>query len=1079
MEPNSILPIRKFKVRGTVVKSVELTILALLVLAFDTATVSAKSVKATRNRVSEGYGKLPLHFEANRGQTDGQVRFLSRDRGQTLYLTRAEAVLTLPSGRTRKTASLWIKLLEANPEVRVIGSRELPGKSNYFIGSEPSKWRTNVPQYAAVKYEGVYPGIDLVFYHNERELEFDFVIGPGGDPGAIKLAVEGASEMELESTGNLLLLISGEAVRLRKPVIYQELDGVRKEMAGSYRLSPQSRIDDPQSAIVGFQVAAYDTGRPLIIDPVLEYSTYLGGNSVDAGTGLAVDSEGNAYVTGQTLSSDFPSTPESFNSGLTDLFVAKLNSDGSALLYATYLGGTSGEVPGRSIAVDSEGNAYVTGRTLSTDFPTTPGVFNALPGCRFTHCFGDVFVTKLNATGSEILYSTYLGDGEGAAIAVNPADGNAYITGTTQGDWPITDGALQSVIGGPAFCAISPCAKEAFVSRLNAEGSALVYSTFLGGGGQDQGTGIAVDGAGNAYVTGFTGSSDFPLAGALQSNPGGSQDAFVAKLNPGGSGLVYSTYLGGSAFDQGNGIAVDASGNAYVAGTTRSANFPTENPIQSSLGGNADVILAKLNAAGSALDYSTYLGGSGEDFGNGIALDASGNAYVTGSTGSSDFPVLRPFQEALHGGGFLGSDAFVAKINPLGSALAYSSYLGGRGDDGGAGIAVDAQGNAYVTGSTSSDDFPATVGVFQSAFNCPLPAGPCLGDAFVSKIAGSPPVADAGADRQIIVQQGLPVMLDGTKSSDPDGDSLSFQWTQISGPPVELAAGDTATPTFAAPDVGSDGATLVFELVVSDGILNSAPDTVTIAVINPGDAACAAASEIQALINNPGTPAKTVKSLQTALTSANRACALLGNPDFLGAFNEIKKAVSSLESAAKAGANVASIIGDLTDFVRLVTSIKIGEAVSKVCASEKNVRSAQKNFNLGLTASKASLAITRFITALKNAVTGISARVDVTGSWAGTLKGKQGRQSANIPILANFVHSGTHVTGNFQEFFSAGSGNLTGTMCALALVELNLEFGDGATGSGTVNKTAHRLTLKLSGTISGEPFTATGTLTKQ
>jgi uncharacterized protein (TIGR03437 family) len=693
------------------------------------------------------YGKLPLSFEANQGQSDGQVKFLSRGRGYTLFLTSTEAVLQLrtsdlgsrlhrdrlrserpgnpqsafrnPQSEILQSAVLRLALVGANPETEVVGREELPGKSNYFIGNDPAKWRTNVPTYRKVEYREVYPGVSLVYYGNPAaagQLEYDFVVAPGADPGQIRLGVEGAGRVEVDAEGDLVLqAAAGGQVRFHKPLVYQEVAGTRREVEGSFTLrssSLKSAIGNPQSQEVGFQLAAYDASNPLVIDPVLAYSTYLGGSGDDSGYGIAVDSSGNAYVTGYTFSSNFPAANplQASNRGNMDVFVTKLNAAGSALVYSTYLGG-SGDDSGHGIAVDSSGSAYVTGYTTSSNFPTA----NALqPSYGGGKC--DAFVTKLNAAGSALVYSTYLGGGysdEAFGIAVDPS-GNAYVTGLTDSSNFPTANALQASLRGYG---------DAFVGKLNAAGSALVYSTYLGGSGDDGGYGIAVDSSGNAYVTGYTWSGNFPTANALQASNGGS-DAFVTRLNAAGSALVYSTYLGGSGEDGGYGIAVDSSGNAYVTGYAWSTNFPTANALQRSNRGFINAFVTKLNAAGSALVYSTYLGGGTIDRGYAIAVDSSGNARVTGGTYSSDFPTANALQASK--GGLI--NAFVTELNAAGSALAYSTYLGG--EDEGGGIAVDSSGNAYVAGYTSSRNFP-TAAALQPAY------GGGGYDAFVAKISSA------------------------------------------------------------------------------------------------------------------------------------------------------------------------------------------------------------------------------------------------------------------------------------------------------------------------------------------------------
>jgi hypothetical protein len=635
--------------------------------------------------VVAGYGKLLLHFEANQGQTEGQVRFLARGSGYGLFLTPTESVLSLKRPEAGPPAVLRMKLLGANPRPVVVGREELPGKSNYFIGNDPKKWRTNVPQYARVEYEDVYPGVNLAYYGNQGQIEYDFVVNPGANPRRIRFGIEGADAVRMDEDGNLVMAVRGGEVVQRAPVIYQEVDGVRKAVDGRFVLDAAREV--------GFEVGAYDSNRPLVLDPLLVYSTYLGGGDFEMALGIAVDASGNAYVTGATLSTDFPTANalQGAKAGGIDTFVAKLDAAGSAVIYSSYVGG-SGDEYARDIAVDGSGNAYVTGWTLSTNFPTG-NALQAASGGSF-----DAFVTKLDATGAALAYSTYLGGSDtdqGLGIAVDTS-GNAYVAGQTNSTNFPTANPLQAVNAG---------ASDAFVAKLNAAGSALVYSTYLGGEFDELGTGVAVTASGNAYVTGWTGSTDFPTANPLQAvNTGNNLDAFVTQLSASGSALVYSTYLGGSAEEQGWGIAVDTVGNAYVSGLTFSTNFPTANAIQASNGGNNDAYVAKLNAGGSALVYSTYLGGSGHDNGFRVAVDPSGSAYVTGNTDSVDFPAVRPPQGA-NGGNF---DAFATKLNATGSALAYSTYLGGTNVDQGLGIAVDAAGNAYVTGDTQSPEFPTS-----------------------------------------------------------------------------------------------------------------------------------------------------------------------------------------------------------------------------------------------------------------------------------------------------------------------------------------------------------------------------------
>jgi acetyltransferase-like isoleucine patch superfamily enzyme len=688
--------------------------------------------KATKPQVLEHYGKLPLSFEANQGQSDQQVKFLSRGAQHTLFLAPAEAVLVLTKqeqsatgkGKPEKAAPSVLRMtfVGANPEPRVAGREELPGKVNYLIGNDSTKWRTNVPTYAKVHYQDLYPGIDLIYYGSQRQLEYDLVVAPGADPGMIALGVQGADQLEVDAQGELVLHTADGAILQRKPFIYQKINGIRREIVGGYVLK--------NSHEVGFEVAAYDRSQLLVIDPVLVYSTYLGGsvNDYRGGIDIAVDTLGNAYVTGSTQSTNFPTTSGAFQTafgGDYDAFVTKLNPTGSALIYSTYLGGSGDEFyGGTGITVDALGNAYVSGNTNSTNFPTTTGAFQtAFGGGSVGLGDYDAFVTKLNPTGSALIYSTYLGGSDqeaGFGIALDTL-GNAYVTGQAGSSFPTTSGAFQTIYGGGTV--------DCFVTKLNPSGTALVYSTYLGGSGHDGCRGIAVDALGNAYVSGAENSTNFPTtSGAFQTVYGGGvADTFVTKLNSTGTGLIYSTYLGGGGNEAGLAIALDALGNAYVTGTTDSATFPvTLGAFQTVYGGGPfQAYVTKLNPSGSALIYSTYLGGSDYSSGNRIALDALGNAYVAGHTGATNFPTTSGAFQTVYGGGT--ADGFVTKLNSTGTALVYSTYLGGNIEDVAAAIAVDVLGNVYVTGQAGSN-FPTTLGAFQTAF-----AGGCC-DAFVAKI---------------------------------------------------------------------------------------------------------------------------------------------------------------------------------------------------------------------------------------------------------------------------------------------------------------------------------------------------------
>jgi hypothetical protein len=628
---------------------------------------------------------------------------------------------------------LRIHFVGANAAAQVSGVDELPGKSNYFIGKDRKKWRAGIPTYARVKYRGVYPGVDLVFYGDRRQLEHDFVIAPGTDPAVIALAFEGAQNLEINDQGDLVLRSSGGEVCLHKPQIYQQGVRGREAVAGNYVVKAGGRV--------GFEVARYDVAKPLVIDPVLSYSTYLGGtNGDDFGNAIAVDKvAGTAYVAGETLSTNFPVTAlankTSPPGGPEDVFVTKLNAAGTALIYSTYLGG-NGTDRAFGIALDSLGNAYVTGDTDSTDFPVSANPFQPTPGGGM-----DAFVSKFDPTGANLLYSTYFGKSgmeHSFGVAVE-SPGKAYITGDT-------DSTNLAIVNG--FQTVFSASIDGFVAKFDTtmQGtSSLLYSTYLGGAGNDEGNGIAVDSAGHAYVAGDTSSTDFPhTTGAFQTSFQGVTDAFITKIDTGQTGngsLVYSTYLGGPMTDVAFAIALDTASppNAYVAGRTDSISFPTTIGVfQATHVGTVQAFVTKLNGAGMALVYSTYLGGStgivqnAADFSWAIAVDSAGNAYTAGQTTSpTDFPLFRPFQAANAGG---TDDAFITKLDPTGSLLVYSSYLGGSGADHGFAIALDGAipANAYLTGDTNSTNFTTTTGAFQTTSQGGF-------DAFVTKIDDSGP----------------------------------------------------------------------------------------------------------------------------------------------------------------------------------------------------------------------------------------------------------------------------------------------------------------------------------------------------
>ncbi len=722
------------------------------------ANAGANGVLVAANETRHGgpdTSKLPLSFEPNVGQAAPPVKFLARGPRYTLFLTDGGATLVLRDGAVGRrklgdesdwpvTSPQWhaaadpkpranvvrLKFAGANPSPEATAYQRLSGTSNYFAGNITKNWRTNVPTYARVIYKDVYQGVDLVYYGNQRgELEYDFVVKPGSDPGVIALALAvgsgsasgkgGAPRAQIAANGDLVIHSGGHRVCFRRPVVCQ---GSRL-IDGRYVLRP-SREGRPPAYEVGFVIAAYDRTQPLVIDPVVDFATYLGGTDLDYAYGIAVDDSGNTYVTGYTSSVDFPvassSQPSPGNSGCADgesdtcfdAFVTKLSADGTSILYSTFFGG-SGQDYGTKIAVDASGHAYVTGYTNSTDFPVQGAVQSGNAGGY------DAFAAELSADGASVVYSTYWGgsaDDFGYGIAVD-SSGNAYMAGATaSSDFPVTSGAFQTSYGS---------SEDGFIVKFKPGGTSAGFSTFLGGSSDDYAYGVAVDSSGEAYITGATNSSDFPVIGAFQPSYAGGTcgtspstflcfDAYVAKLNSAGSDLAYSTFLGGTGSDYGYAIVLDSSLNAYITGYTTSQNLPvTAGAFQETAGGSYDAYVAKLDAVGSALVYLTYLGGSGTEVAYDIGVDSAGRAFVTGYNYGGDFPAASPLQSQNAG----LYDAIISVLDASGSSLVFSTCLGGSYYETGRGIAVDASGNGYVTGGTFSEDFPVT----SSTSYCPGP----------------------------------------------------------------------------------------------------------------------------------------------------------------------------------------------------------------------------------------------------------------------------------------------------------------------------------------------------------------------
>ena len=666
-----------------------------------------------------------VRFEPNLGQARSPVAFVARGAGYQVALAPQEAIFRLKTGLVR------MKFLGANNTTQFAGDGVFAGRSHYLRGAKAEDWISNVPNFRRVVGRDIYPGIDVLYYSRAREFAFDFVVRPGADPGAIHLEFEGG-DVGVDA-GGAITLDTAEQGRLRigQPTVFQDRGGKRATVEARFQLHDRHSVS--------FSLGAYDPEVPLVIDPIISYSTYLGGAGDDYARAVAVSPEGAAYITGTTESIDFISAPGSASAGPgnSDVFVVKL-APGGDVLYTTFLGG--GDMDrGEGIAVDATGAAFVTGATSSSDFPVRSAFQPAFGGD------SDAFVAKLDPTGSSLDYSTFLGGSafDSARGAAVDAQGNLVTMGQTLSDNFPTSNARQPVRFGEV---------DAFVAKINATGTGLVFSTYHGGSGNDlpfyfqgvsvcgtpvdaPGWGVAIDAFGFIYVAGTTESTDFPLANAIQAaHRGGLRDAFVSKFWPDGRALVYSTYIGGTGGDSARGLAVDPIGNAYVTGGTKSNDFPiTPSAVSHTIVGDYDAFVFKLVPDGSRLAYSTFIGGTNGEGGNAIAVDLFGNVTFVGHTQSANYPVA----DGIGPPSPAGTNLFLTKMNSSGSSVLYSSYLGGNADELpcglNMGIAVDRFNSAYVAAGTASTDFPVSARAVQPAL-----AGGF--DGFVTKIRTEPTV---------------------------------------------------------------------------------------------------------------------------------------------------------------------------------------------------------------------------------------------------------------------------------------------------------------------------------------------------
>lgn len=674
---------------------------------------------------SAAYGRVPLSFEANAGQVDQRAAYVARGAGFTLLLESAGAstVVLRRDERGHKAAAVRLSWPGARAAAQATGMDAQPGTVNYLRGRDPAAWRRDIPTFGKVAYDHLYPGIDLVYYGNHRELEYDLIVAPGASTREVVMAFDGADRLEVAESGDLILHIGARTLYHRKPIAYQFVGGMRQDVPAWYEARGDTRVT--------FGLGAYDRALPLVIDPVVVYSTYLNGSNDEEPFGIEVDQDGFTYVAGRTLSADFPIVPGAYDDthsgGYGDVFVTKLDATGASLVYSTVLGGSGDDGGDASLAIDASGYAYVSGRTSSSDFPTTAGALDQTLGGST-----DAFVTKLNPMGSGLVYSSYLGgssDDWASGLALDGA-GRVYLRGTTMSsDFPTTAGAYDQTFNGGWV--------DAFVAKFDATGSALLFSTFLGGSNNDGLRGsIAIDLAGNAYVTGYTDSADFPTTvGAYDTTfTQFSTQAYVAKLGLDGDTLVYSTFIKGNhLYNGGHAIAVDTSGAAHVTSVSQWNQGPTN---------AGQALISKLDPLGSTLVYSVSVPGhfrwGAYDYWttpNAIRLDETGAAYVVGATGALDFPTTvgawdRSYNQPSFGSNGSAYDAFLLKLAADGS-IVYSTFIGGSGEDIATGVALGLDGDVYLAGHTASGrggtlTFPTTAGAFDTTWTDSFssPAGP-------------------------------------------------------------------------------------------------------------------------------------------------------------------------------------------------------------------------------------------------------------------------------------------------------------------------------------------------------------------
>lgn len=745
--------------------------LAIGAWALACAVAGAEPGKETARLAS--ISRAPLQFEPNMGQADPSVRFVSRGGSATMMLTADETYLVVRKkisdgcGRHEsgcfktpawQTETIRMHLEGARKPQSIRGLEPQPGVTNYLFGNDPSKWQTNVPNFSKVEVKGVYEGVDMVYYGNQNRLEYDFVVAPGVDPDVIRLAYDGA-KLRTADNGDLLLATGLGELRQHKPLVYQIENGKRVEIAGNYRI---------RGSRVTFELARYDRAKPVVIDPVLSFATYAGGSAGDDIRRIAVEGNGNAYVVGQTASANFPSTSPGTGSTISKAFIQKYNTN-NQVVYSTFYGGNDGSTSGLAISVDqANGEAVITGQTSSTSLPLV-NAYLAYNANRISTVAGsnppqfeffDAFVARLNAAGNGLVLSTYLGgQGNERGLAVTVDATGLYVAGeTAAANFPLVKPS-QGALAGPI---------DAFVAKIS--GNQLLFGTFLGGVGLETAWSIQAQG-GSMFVVGATSSNNFPTtAGAFDTTfndtPTAIRDGFVTKINPVPAGatnntLAYSTYLGGQFEDVMVDVAVDASGNAYVGGKSRSPNYPLANQWRG-YSSTVDGVVTKLNAIGTALTYSTFIGGGADDEVTSVALDSTGALFFAGYSASANLGGVNvPGFLTWNVSDFLTSDVMAGKLVPAGNAPEYLGFYGGQDNDSIWGIGLDNNGRLWMGGQSSSHDFQ-TLGETQ-----PRQGGL---DAIVMRI-------DPGASTAI----GVPQIVTPLVGQIINTSAVTTQWTAVSG----------------------------------------------------------------------------------------------------------------------------------------------------------------------------------------------------------------------------------------------------------------------------------------------------------